>query len=288
LLSSAFHPQTDGQSKVANRTIAMYLRCLATDRSRSWLQWLPWAEFCYNSSFQSGLWTTLFHVVYARPPPSLMKYEAGSSRVAGVDVQLQERDEFLAQIRERLLLAQDVMRQHHDKRRRNVAFAVGEWAWLRLHHRIAAGITPSKPSKLSPRFYGPYQVLERIGEVTYHLNLPAKAKIHDIFHVGLLKKFDGTPPEDVVPLPAIQHGRVIPSPNKITRARLNRESWEILVVWKGRAASDATWEKLKEFKKAYPEVQLEDELFVEEEGNVVDSFIGKVYQRRKPTRESPT
>jgi hypothetical protein len=285
LLSSAFHPQTDGQIEVASRTIAMYLRCLATDRPRSWLQWLPWAEFCYNSSFQSPLRTTPFHVVYGRPPPSLMKYETGSSRVTVVDVQLQERDEFLAQIRERLLLAQDVMRQHHDKRRRNVAFAVGEWAWLRLHHRTAAGITPSKPSKLSPRFYGPYQVLECIGEVAYRLNLPAKAKIHDVFHVGVLKKFDATPPKDVVPLPAIQHGRVIPSPDKITRARLNRGSWEILVVWKGRAASDATWEKLEEFKRAYPEVQLEDELFVGEEGNVVDSFIGKVYQRKKPTRK---
>jgi hypothetical protein len=50
LLSSAFHPQTDGQSEVTNRTIAMHLRCMANDRPRSWLQWLPWAEFCYNSS----------------------------------------------------------------------------------------------------------------------------------------------------------------------------------------------------------------------------------------------
>jgi hypothetical protein len=57
------------------------------------------------------------------------------------------------------------------------------------------------------------------------------------------------------------------------------------VVWKGRAASDATWEKLDEFKKAYPKVQLEDELFVGEGGNVVDSFIDKVYQRRNPTQE---
>jgi hypothetical protein len=97
---------------------------------------------------------TLFQVVYGRPLPSLMKYEAGSSRVAAVDVQLQERDEFLAQIRERLLLAQDVMRQHRDKKRRNAEFAVREWAWLCLHHRTAAGITPSNPSKLSPRFYG--------------------------------------------------------------------------------------------------------------------------------------
>lgn len=63
LLSSAFHPQTDGQSKAANKIIAMYLRCLACDRPRSWLQWLPWAEYCYNTSYQSSLRVTPFRVV---------------------------------------------------------------------------------------------------------------------------------------------------------------------------------------------------------------------------------
>ena len=55
LHSSAFHPQTDGQSEVTNRIIVMYLRCLVGDWPRSWLQWLPWAEFCYNTSYQSAL-----------------------------------------------------------------------------------------------------------------------------------------------------------------------------------------------------------------------------------------
>jgi hypothetical protein len=88
LLSSAFHPQTDGQSEVTNRIIAMYLCCLAGDRPRSWLQWLSWTEFCYNSSYQSTLQTTPFNVVYGSDPPPLIKYEAGSSRVAAVDAQL--------------------------------------------------------------------------------------------------------------------------------------------------------------------------------------------------------
>jgi hypothetical protein len=71
-LSSAFHPQTDGQSEVTNRIIVMYLRCLAGDRPRSWLQWLPWAEYCFNTSYQSALRATPFEVVYGRPPPSLL------------------------------------------------------------------------------------------------------------------------------------------------------------------------------------------------------------------------
>ena len=54
-MSSAFHPQSDGQSEVVNRIITMYLRCLVGDRPRSWLQWLPWAGYCYNTSFQTAI-----------------------------------------------------------------------------------------------------------------------------------------------------------------------------------------------------------------------------------------
>jgi hypothetical protein len=73
----------------------MYLRCLAGDRPRLWLQWLPWAEYCYNTSYQLALQTTPFQVVYGRQPPMLIKYEVGSSRVAAVDAQPKERDEVL-------------------------------------------------------------------------------------------------------------------------------------------------------------------------------------------------
>ena len=73
-MSSAFHPQSDGQSEVVNRIITMYLRCLAGDRPRSWLQWLPWAEYCYNTSFQTAIWCSPFRVVYGREPPALISY----------------------------------------------------------------------------------------------------------------------------------------------------------------------------------------------------------------------
>jgi len=87
LLSSAFHPQTDGQSEVTNKIIVMYLRCLAGDRPRSWLQWLPWAEYCYNTSYQSSLQTTPFRVVYGRDPPAMMQHVLGSARAPAVEQQ---------------------------------------------------------------------------------------------------------------------------------------------------------------------------------------------------------
>jgi transposase InsO family protein len=66
---SVFHPQSDGQTEVVNKIITMYLRCLTCDRPWQWLQWLPWAEFCYNLAYQSSLRTSPFRVVFGRDPP---------------------------------------------------------------------------------------------------------------------------------------------------------------------------------------------------------------------------
>jgi len=123
-LSTAFHPQTDGQSEVTNRIIGVYLRCLACDRPKSWLRWLPWAEYCYNTSFQTALKTTPFQVVYGRLPPSLLSNEPGLAKLPAVDRQLMDRDEFLVDIRDRLLHAQDLMRAQHDRHHREVEFQV--------------------------------------------------------------------------------------------------------------------------------------------------------------------
>ena len=110
----------------------------------------------------------------------------------------------------------------------------GDWTWLRLHHRSAAGITAGSASKLGPRFYGPYQVLEKLGDVTYRLQLPVKACIHDVFHVALLKKYEGREPAAVPPLPPLLHGRVLPVPLEVLHARLNHGEWQLLVRWEGR------------------------------------------------------
>jgi hypothetical protein len=179
----------------------MYLRCLAGDRPRSWLQWLLWAKFCYNTSFQTTIRVRPFRVVYGHPPPALLQYEPGLAQVAPID-------EFLLEIRERLLMAQEAMRAKHDLKHRELVFVVGDWVWLRLHHRTSVGITPAHSTKLGPRYFGPYQVLARIGSMAYHLRLPPQACIHDVFHFALLKPFVGTPPAGApVSLPPLVHGR---------------------------------------------------------------------------------
>jgi hypothetical protein len=124
--SSAFHPQSDGQSEVTNKIIAMYLKCLTGDRSRDWLRWLPWAEFCYNSSFQSSLRTTPFRVVYSCDPPSMRTYSLSEARTLAVDGQLRERDEFLTEIRDLLEQAQLLHKTFYYRKHRPMEFTVGD------------------------------------------------------------------------------------------------------------------------------------------------------------------
>jgi hypothetical protein len=234
-LSSTFHPQTDGQSEAANKIIIMYLRCLVGDHPRDWLKWLSWAECCYNTAFQSSLRTSPFRVLYGRDPPSLRSYTLGEARLPAVQQQLLERDEFLLEVRDRLEQAQSYHKAAYDKKHRDVEFMVGQWVWVKLLHRPLA----------------------------YRLQLPARAKLHDVFHVGMLKRYRGDPPATPVPLPPIRHGRACLEPEMVFKSRLVRERHELLVQWKGQAAADASWMALDEFRSLFPAFQLEDELIVQ-------------------------
>ena len=125
-MTTAFHPQSDGQTEAANKVIVMYLRCLTSDRPRQWLRWLPWAEYIYNTAFQSALKTTPFQLVYGREPPSIRSYEPGETRVAAVAKTMAERDEMLADARAQLEQAQDVYKWFYDKHHRDVHYSVGD------------------------------------------------------------------------------------------------------------------------------------------------------------------
>ncbi|KAK1628363.1 hypothetical protein QYE76_002678 [Lolium multiflorum] len=281
-MSTAFHPQTDGQSEVVNKIIAMYLRCLTGDRPRAWVDWLAWAEYCYNTSYHSALHATPFEVVYGRPPPAMLPYASGTARTETADDLLRTRDEILAEARQRLLQAQQLARKYYDAHHREAEFTVGDWVWLRLLHRTTQSLDPRSRRKLGPRYAGPFRVLERIGKLAYRLELPAGSRLHDVFNVGLLKAYRGDPPSAPPALPPTSDGRLEPAPASVARvlkAQQRRGVWHVLVHWTGLPEDEATWEKLEDLCQQFPEVQLEDELF-EKAGR--DVMVGLTYQRRKP------
>jgi transposase InsO family protein len=131
-MTSAFHPQSDGQTEAANRVIVMYLHCFTGDHPRQWLRWLPWAEYTYNTAYQTSLRDTPFRVVYGRDPPSIRSYEPGETRVAAVAQAMEACEAFLADVRYRLEQAQASQKLHYDRKHRQVSYQVGDWALLRL------------------------------------------------------------------------------------------------------------------------------------------------------------
>ena len=142
-MSTAFHPQTDGQSEVVNKVIAMYLRCVTGDRPHAWVDWLSWAEYCYNTSFHTALRATPFEVVYGRPPPPILPYRPGTARTEAADALLRSRDDILAEVRQRLIQAQQLSKKYYDANHRDMEFDVGSWVWLRLLHRTAQSLDPA-------------------------------------------------------------------------------------------------------------------------------------------------
>jgi hypothetical protein len=124
-MSSAFHPQTDGQTEAPNRVIIMYLRCFTGDQPRQWPRWLSWAEYIYNTAYQSSLHETPFRVVYGRDPPSIRSYEPGETRVAAVAQEMEDRAAVLDDVRYRLEQAQAVQKKHYDKHHRQVSYQEG-------------------------------------------------------------------------------------------------------------------------------------------------------------------
>ena len=126
-------------------------------------------------------------------------------------------------------------------------------------------------------------MIERIGQVAYRLQLPEGSRLHNVFHVGLLKPFHGDPPASTPPLPPIHDGRVVLTPARVRRARFQHGAWEILVEWQGLPPDDATWEPRESFVERYPDFQLEDELFLEERRDV----MGQAQLVHAPERAQP-
>jgi hypothetical protein len=192
---------------------------------------LPWAEYTYNTAYQTSLRDTPFHVVYGRDPPSIRSYEPGETRVAAVAQDMEAREAFLADVRYRLEQAQASQKLHYDRQHRQVSYQVGDWALLRLRQRAASSLPRTTTGKLKPRFVGPYRVVEIINDVAVRLELPQGARLHDVFHVGVLKKFIGAPPASPPALPAIHNGAVIPEPLCVEQAHLARGVHQVLVHW---------------------------------------------------------
>ncbi|GKD98473.1 putative reverse transcriptase domain-containing protein [Tanacetum coccineum] len=211
------------------------LRACAIDFSGKWDTHLPLVEFSNNNSYHSSMKCAPFKALYGRKCRTL-----------------------IAWAEERLKTAQNHQKSYADNRRKPLEFSVGDKVLLKVSPRKGV-VHFGKRSKLSPRYVGPFKIVERVGPVAYRLRLPQElVGVHDIFHVSNLKKCLA----DVtlhVPLEEVKIDEklyFVEEPMEIMDREVKklkkRRNPIVKVRWNSRRGPEFTWEREDEMKRKYP------------------------------------
>jgi hypothetical protein len=255
-MSSAYHPQTDGQTERVNRVLEEYLRCYIGPSQTDWDRYLPMAEFAINDSYQVSTGRTPFYMTYGCHP-SLPTRLAEPSQDNPAGKQFAERvHAAVNKAKQMLQSAQQKQADQANKHRRDVEFDVGDMVLLSTANIVIK--TPGK-QKLLPRFIGPYEILQKVGRAAYKLKLPQEmSKVHPVFHVSLLKPYctDGVstvePPaplyhaDDGVPIWEVEE--ILAHREQKLRAGKVKRSY--LIKWKGFGPESNTWQPETDISQA--------------------------------------
>ena len=169
------------------------LRACVLDHKGSWEEHFPLVEFVYNHSYQASIQMAPYEALYGRPCRSPICWtEVGESSITGSDL-IRGTSEKVSLIRQSILMAQSRQKSYADVRRRPLEFEVGDQVLLKVMPKRGV-VRFGKRGKLSPRFIGPFEILERVGTVAYRLALPpSMSGVHEVFHVSMLRKYTPDP-----------------------------------------------------------------------------------------------
>ncbi|PKU76320.1 hypothetical protein MA16_Dca027522 [Dendrobium catenatum] len=252
--STAFHPQTDEQTEMTIQTLEDLLRLCILDFGGSWESHIPLIEFAYNNNFQASIGMTPYEALYGRKYKTPLCWaETSERKVIGSDIVDNDTSK-IKLIRDRLLAVQDRQKKYYEAKHRFVEFNVGDFVFLKI--RLMKGVLRfGKVDKLSPRYIGPFEIVERIGKVAYRLALPTTYALHNVFHVSSLRKYISDDPskiisEDVDLQPDLTY---VEKPDRILEFSVkqlrSRDTPFVKVLWKHGLEKNATWEKESEMRK---------------------------------------
>ncbi|GJY35728.1 putative reverse transcriptase domain-containing protein [Tanacetum coccineum] len=187
-MSTAYHPQTDGQSERTIQTLEDMLRACVIDFGNGWVKHLPLVEFSYNNSYHASIKVAPFEALYGRKCRSPVCWaEVGQVQLTSPEI-VQETTEKIIQIKQRIQAARDRQKSYADLKRKPMEFQVGDKVMLKVSPWKGV-VRFGKRGKLNPRYVGPFKVLKKVGAVAYKLELPQElSRVHNTFHVSNLKK----------------------------------------------------------------------------------------------------
>lgn len=257
-MSTAFHPATDGQTERTIQTLEDMLRACVLGFGGSWEEKLDLIEFSYNNSYHSSIKLAPFEALYGRKCRSPICWDdASEATILGPEM-VQEMVEQVRMIRQKMKGAQDRQKSYADLHRRDVEFVVGDKVLLRVSP-MKGVMRFGKKGKLSQKFIGPYEILDRVGEVAYRLALPPSlVRVHNVFHVSQLRKYVSDPSHvieaETIELDGSLNYEEIPIEILDRKVRKTRRSETVLVkvLWTNHTTEEATWEEENIIREKYP------------------------------------
>ncbi|KAL4021638.1 hypothetical protein IC575_020444 [Cucumis melo] len=251
---------TDDQTERLNQVLEDMLRACALEFLGSWDSHLHLMEFAYNNSFQATIGMAPFEALYGKCCRSpVCQGEVGEQRLMGPEL-VQSTNEAIQKIRSRMHTAQSGQKSYADVRWKDLEFDVGDKVFLKVAP-MRGVLRFEKRGKLSPRFVGPFEILERIGPVAYRLPLPPSlSTVHDVFHVSMLRKYVLDPSHvlDYEPLEIDENLSYTEQPVEVLAREVkmlrNREIPLVKVLWRNHWVEEATWEREDDIRSRYPEL----------------------------------
>lgn len=256
--STAYHPQSDGQTERLNRCIEHYLRAMISSRPKKWCKWVPLAEWWYNTAHNSAIQRSPYEALYGVKPRQICVPSQCRTSIDSVQDFQVSREAMNHILHEAIVKAQHKYKFYADRKRRETTLQVGDLVFLKLQPYKQLSVAIRKHLKLANKFYGPFKVLEKIGQVAYKLQLPSGNLIHPVFHISLLKKKVGSKYTVTSALPKLRvEGRFLVHPVKILDRKMvkknNVAATQWLIQWSHAIPEDASWEDAASIMEQYPQ-----------------------------------
>eukprot|EP00253_Pinus_taeda_P020306 PITA_20306 len=257
--STAYHPQTDGQTERVNQMVEDMLRAYVMQQPTRWEDYLHLVEFAYNNGYHTLTQMSPFEVMYRWKCRTPTSWGGPEDKLSLGPKMLKEMEDMVKRVRVNLKATQDRQKNFADRKRRFKEFQVGDHVYIRIQAKRST-LQWSGCTKLAPRYCGPFQILARVEPVAYQLALPSHIRVHNVFHVSVLKKYVYDP-KHVIRWQDIQvepEGEVLVEPLSILDRRevqlRKRVITQVKVQWRHFGPDEATWEDEELMRRTYPDL----------------------------------